>query len=245
MININNKKQNNQDGYILAFTLILMSILLTVSLSISKIILREINYSRLVDSSKGAYFAADSGIECAQYLDSSFMDDTRGVSIILNSSDTNGQNDFSVNAMNNVFFSTSTVFNSHPDFLNLDINGIKSKIVCASDDGSYNQIFNDSVTPYATSKENVKDNLMNLKSSYFIEGDSSHATTTFGIIIKQTDSNNPSKIINRCALVEFMKVKGTATDTTSYFSISSTGYSNCENSNLSKISRTIYRYSTD
>ena len=248
LININKK----DPGYILAFTLIIMAILLIISLSVARIIIREVSYSRFIENGKSAYFAADSGLECAEYLDSNFKDDSVGASLIINSSlstgPNSGKNDFENNMLENIFFSTSTVYTSHTNISNTDsISNIEKKIFCSSD-GSYNQIFNVDVnnggTNYASSISEVEQNLIDLKSSYNIVGDNSNATTTFGLIIKQLDADNNE--VNRCALVVFAKTRfSDATNTTTYFSVSSTGYSTCNGNQNSKVSRTLYRYSTD
>jgi hypothetical protein len=242
-----NKKENNlESGYILAFALIVVAILLTVSFSVSRIITKEIYFSKLLENSKTAYFAADAGLECAQYLDSVFKDDSIGISLILNSTSTGSAiQDFTDNVTNYIFYApTSTVFiHNGSSFNSADsVLGNINKISCASD-GNYNNIFK----TYSITSQEVSDNLNNEISSYNIVGDTEHATTTFGIVVKQNDPNNTSNTLSRCALVEFAKTKSSNPDenTTSYFSISSTGYSSCKSSDPSRVSRTIYRYSNE
>lgn len=241
-----NKKENNlESGYILAFALIVVAILLTVSFSVSRIITKEIYFSKLLENSKTAYFAADAGLECAQYLDSVFKDDSLGVSLILNSTSTGSAiQDFTDNVTNYIFYApTSTVFihnGSSFDSGDIVLENI-NKISCASD-GTYNKIFDPA--NYSLDVQQVSDNLNDKISSYNIIGDTEHATTTFGIVVTQNDPNNTGNTLDRCALVEFAKTKSLAT-TTSYFSISSTGYSSCKSSDPSRVSRTIYRYSNE
>lgn len=240
------KINKNESGYILAFTLVVVAVLLLISISITRIIAKEMYFSRLVDNNRVAYFAADSGLECAQYIDNKLRDNTTGISIILNAVlGTNPKYEFEQNILNNVFNSTSTVYSVNSEFnINTDPNNISSilpKIYCASDN-TYNQIF----TVYASTTQKVRDNLSGLVSSYNIVGDSSHATTTFGFILKQ--KNIAGDEVDRCVLVEFAKTRNEiATDTivTSYFSINSTGYSSCNSSDPSRVSRTIHRYSTE
>ena len=113
MIKIFETNKKRDGGYILAFTLVIVSILLLVSLSVSRIIAKEMFFSKLAEMSKATYFAADSGVECARYLDSNFKDLTLGNSIILNSTQTSdGNYDFITNANQNVFFASSTVITS-------------------------------------------------------------------------------------------------------------------------------------
>lgn len=228
------KEQKYNNGYILAFTLIVVSILLLVSMSVSRIMVKEIFFSRLIELSKGAYFAADSGIECAKYLDSNFRDDSSGISLILNSTSTDdGALDFLGNANQNIFNASTTVIN------NTNITS-PSGVYCNSDDNTYNQIFG----AYASTPEAVESNLSNLLSSYNIVGDTNNATTTFGLIIKDTDPNTGNET-NRCALVIFSKTKSSfATSTSESFGIISTGYSSCDANNRSRVSRTIFEYSS-
>ncbi len=225
-----------ESGYILAFSLILIGVLLVVSLSISRIITKEIFFSQLIDNNRSAYFAADSGIECAYYLDNVLRDNSVGESLILNSKKTfNINDDFVQNAANNVFFATSSVISIASDLNNVS---------CANDDNTYNKIFVQGVAAdsrnfgIVDNKQAVIQNLNNEVSSYSIVGDNNHATTTFGLILKGTS-------LNRCVLIEFAKKKSDTSDTTESFSIISTGYSSCNSDNKSRVVRTIYRYSTD
>jgi hypothetical protein len=227
---ITNKKRDG--GYILAFTLVIISILLLVSLSVSRIIAKEMFFSRLVELSKETYFVAGSGIECAKYLDSNFKDLSLGISIILNATSTgDGNNDFITNSSQNIFFSTSTVITN---------TGISapSDIYCNSD-GTYNKIFG----AYALTPQAVEDNLEDELSSFNVIGDGINATTTFGLILKSTDPNTGDNNV-RCALVVFSKERtSVATDTTAYFEIVSTGYSSCDPGNRARVSRTIFESS--
>jgi len=229
---VTNKKRDG--GYILAFTLVIVSILLLVSLSVSRIIAKEIFFSKLIELSKATYFAADSGIECAKYLDSNFKDLTLGTSLILNSTSTdNGYYDFIVNSNQNIFFASST---------SLANTGITSPsgIYCNSDDSTYNQIF----ANYALTPQAVETNLSNQLSSFNVVGDGTNATTTFGLILKDTDSNTGNQNV-RCALVVFFKQRySVATDTTISFGIISTGYSSCDPNNRARVSRTILESSS-
>jgi hypothetical protein len=227
-----NKKRDG--GYILAFTLVIVSILLLVSLSVSRIIAKEMFFSKLIELSKTTYFAADSGIECAKYLDSNFKDLTLGTSLILNStSSDDGNYDFTANSNQNIFFASSTVI------ANTGITS-PSGIYCNSDDGTYNQVFG----AYASTPQAVETNLSNRLSSFNVIGDGTDATTTFGLILKDTDPNTGEQNI-RCALVIFSKQKSNvATDTAVSFEIISTGYSSCDPNNRSRVSRTIFESSS-
>jgi hypothetical protein len=232
-----NKSNNLNSGYILIFTLIVVAILLLISISVSRIITKEIFFSKLIDYNKSAYFAADSGIECAQYLDSIFQDKSLGISLILNSTSTSdGEYDFHKNAAENVFFATSTV----PSYTNILSSDYKEKIFCASD-GTYNKIFNDGA--YVNTKEEVLTNLNQLRSTFNIVGDNLHATTTFGLVVQEVDPIT-SDIVYRCVVVEFAKTKSqVSTSTSESFGIISTGFSSCREYDNAKVGRSIYRYS--
>lgn len=228
------KNKKRDGGYILAFTLVIVSILLLVSLSVSRIIAKEMFFSKLVDMSKGAYFAADSGIECARYIDSNFRDLNTGDSLILNSTSTgDGNYDFTTNATQNIFSASSTVITS---------TGITSPagIYCNSDDKTYNQIF----ATYAATPQAVETNLNKNVSSFNVIGDGTSATTTFGLILKDTDPNTGDQNI-RCALIIFSKTQSSvATSSAVSFGIISTGYSSCDSANRSRVSRTIFESSS-
>ncbi len=226
-----------EQGYILAFTLIVVGVLLIVALSISRIITKEIFSSRLIDNSRIAYFAADSGIECANYIDNVIRDNSIGKSIILNSKISSDINiDFIENANNNIFFATSSVH----DFVT-DINNVS----CANDDNTYNKIFVQQGAidmkniGYVNNKEAVIQKMYEGISSYTLSGDSIQATTTFSLILKDQYDNS------KCVLIEFYKKKSAFSDITESFNITSTGYSNCNPNDKGRVIRTIYRYSTD
>lgn len=228
--------KKSEPGYILAFALIVVGILLVVSLSVSRIIAKEISFSRLVDNNRAAYFAADSGIECAQYLDNVLRDSSIGQSLILNSKNTTDINrEFVDNANNYIFFASSSVLDILPNL---------NSVTCASDDSTYNKIFvqqgavDSQNVGYVDNREAVIQNLNNEISSYALAGNSNHATTTFGLILKDGE-------ISRCILIEFAKKKSDTSNITESFAITSTGYSSCNPADNSRVIRTIYRYSTD
>lgn len=229
------KKNNNKNpGFILAFTLILVAVLLLMSVSTARIIAKEMFFSELVNNSRSAYFAADSGIECAQYIDNVIRDDSLAISLIINSVTGNANPNFINNANNNVFFSTSSIIGN--------ISSLDS-VTCASGDGTDNKIFtqnSDSKNAgHVSSRDDVIQNLSNKKSSYYISGDAYRATTTFGLVLWDDEDNY------MCDIVDFVKEKNAGNDLTHSFSITSTGYSDCNPLNKNRVIRTIYRYSTD
>ncbi|MEN9614167.1 MAG: hypothetical protein RLZZ347_474 [Candidatus Parcubacteria bacterium] len=59
----------NQKGFALLFTVLVVSLLLAISLSISNITLRELVLSSATRDSHIAFYAADTALECALYLD--------------------------------------------------------------------------------------------------------------------------------------------------------------------------------
>lgn len=64
-----NTKHKTQEGFILPLSMIVISIVLTASMSISILIMGEIEFSILSRESQRAFFAADAGTECALYWD--------------------------------------------------------------------------------------------------------------------------------------------------------------------------------
>lgn len=236
--------KQNQDGYILIFTLIVMSIILFTSLSISKIIEKEVFFTRLTSNSREAYFAADSGIECAQYIDNVLRDNAYSISLILNSVTGTPKNDFLDNAKYNVFFATSSI----PETLMTNAN-FTQKIFCSSD-GSYNRVFYESAKTdeeigYVPTRNQVLEylNSKNPRSSYTISGNDEEATTTFSFVLK--DINEDGVSINRCVIVDFYKKRSPVTNITTKYTIISTGFSSCLLNNPNTISRTIEQYSTN
>ena len=173
-INIRQK----EEGFILAFALIVVASVLMMAITLSNIMNKELFFSRLVSNNHLAYNAADSGMECAIYLDSVFRDDFTGDSIILNNVMNTSADLYFLSNLNNIFSASSSINSS-----------LKSidKITCANDDNTYNQIFNkdeNNNSGFVSSRNYVLDNLDNMKSSYTLSGDILNATTTFGFIIK-------------------------------------------------------------
>lgn len=63
------KKYKESRGIALLFTVLLTTVLLLVALGIANVSYRELTFAREANDSYKAFFAADSGIECALYLD--------------------------------------------------------------------------------------------------------------------------------------------------------------------------------
>ncbi|MEK7459492.1 MAG: hypothetical protein AAB636_00300 [Patescibacteria group bacterium] len=64
----NNIKKNN--GFVILFSIILVSIILSIALGVGSIALQEVNFSTSSKNSNEAFFAADLGVECALFNDS-------------------------------------------------------------------------------------------------------------------------------------------------------------------------------
>src|SRR3989344_7971821 len=71
-------KLKRSGGFVLLFAVTLASILLAIALGISNIALKEVNFSTSARNSNDAFFAADTGAECAlandKSTDDSFVD---------------------------------------------------------------------------------------------------------------------------------------------------------------------------
>jgi hypothetical protein len=68
-----NKKHIQSSGFIMPLTLILVTLILTVSSGITTIIGKELFFSRLQRDSNTAYYVADTAMECATFLDDTFL----------------------------------------------------------------------------------------------------------------------------------------------------------------------------
>lgn len=63
------KKLHTKKGISLVISLIMTTVLLSVSFSISNIVLRQLRLTNVSTNSQIAFYAADSGLECALYHD--------------------------------------------------------------------------------------------------------------------------------------------------------------------------------
>jgi len=81
-MNIRNKKINNfsfskissNRGIALLFSIMLATIFLTIAIGVLNISVKELNFSASTKDTNNAFFAADTGIECALYNDKSSID---------------------------------------------------------------------------------------------------------------------------------------------------------------------------
>lgn len=60
---------SKKKGFVLLFSVVLSSIILSIALGVTNIALKEINFSTSGVKSNEAFYAADTGIECALYYD--------------------------------------------------------------------------------------------------------------------------------------------------------------------------------
>lgn len=60
-------KSKKTAGFVLIFSLLVSSVILTAGLAVSRIIVRQILLASIQRDSQYAFFAADSGIECGRY----------------------------------------------------------------------------------------------------------------------------------------------------------------------------------
>lgn len=77
----NNNTRKSARGFVLPFTLLICSILLSVSTAISVILVKELYFSKLSRDSQTAYYAADNGLMCAILVDDNYIDPTTGLGI--------------------------------------------------------------------------------------------------------------------------------------------------------------------
>jgi len=64
---INNFKNNR--GFVMLFAVVLSSIILAVTLGVANVTLKELNFTTSARATNDAFFAADTGAECALYYD--------------------------------------------------------------------------------------------------------------------------------------------------------------------------------
>lgn len=62
-----NIQQKNTKGYVILFAVLLVSIILSITISIANIAMKEVNFTVNARESGLSFFAADSGGECALY----------------------------------------------------------------------------------------------------------------------------------------------------------------------------------
>lgn len=67
-MNTRNKKKNKR-GIALLFSVMLSAIFLTIALGVLNISVKELNFNTSAKDTNNAFFAADSGVECALYND--------------------------------------------------------------------------------------------------------------------------------------------------------------------------------
>ena len=66
---MNIKKIKKNKGFVLLFVIVISSIILAITLSIMNISLKEIKFSTSAKDTNDAFFAADTGAECALFYD--------------------------------------------------------------------------------------------------------------------------------------------------------------------------------
>ncbi len=68
-------------GFVMPFTLLICSILLSIATSISIILVKELYFSKVSRDSQIAYYAADNGMMCAVMVDDQYIDPDTGLGI--------------------------------------------------------------------------------------------------------------------------------------------------------------------
>jgi len=59
----------NKNGFALLFTIVLISIILSITIGVTNIAFRELKFATSDQDANTAFFAADTGMECAEYND--------------------------------------------------------------------------------------------------------------------------------------------------------------------------------
>jgi hypothetical protein len=73
--------KNKNRAFILPLTLLITTVILAVATGISSILLKQMFFSRLSRESLAAFYAADSGLACAIYIDDAYVDQATGIGI--------------------------------------------------------------------------------------------------------------------------------------------------------------------
>ncbi len=68
-------------GFVLPFTLLICSIILSIATAISVILVKELYFSKVSRESQTAYYAADNGLECAITVDDTYVNPSTGLGI--------------------------------------------------------------------------------------------------------------------------------------------------------------------
>lgn len=72
---INNLNTNKNKGFILLYALIISGVILAIALSVADISFKELSFSATTKANNDAYFAADTGADCAVYYSNAFGKD--------------------------------------------------------------------------------------------------------------------------------------------------------------------------
>jgi hypothetical protein len=87
------KKIKKNRGFVILFAVTLAAILLSIAIGVTNIALKEIKFGTSAKDTNEAFFAADTGIECAMFNNKStgvvFIDPPSSTSIICNNSSIN------------------------------------------------------------------------------------------------------------------------------------------------------------
>lgn len=75
-----NKKRGIR-GFVLPFTLLICSIILSIATAISVILVKELYFSKVSRESQIAYYAADNGLDCAVTVDDTYVNPATGLGI--------------------------------------------------------------------------------------------------------------------------------------------------------------------
>lgn len=77
--------KGSRSGFVLLFSVVLTSIILAITLGVSNISLKELTFSTSAKDSNTAFYAADTGAECALYYDKTpapILDPNSGTSFV-------------------------------------------------------------------------------------------------------------------------------------------------------------------
>ncbi len=126
------KYKKNKNGFILPFAILISTLILSVSLGVSTILVKEIFFSNLNRESFVAYYAADVAMECALSLDDNFVG-AFGSGIFPYDEFNDATSTFTyINTTRNTNFSSTTVYCASVPVFDSSISSLESTL-CEDD----------------------------------------------------------------------------------------------------------------
>jgi hypothetical protein len=78
-ISHNKKRMSSPRGFVLPFTMFIVSVMLLISTSVSVMLIKQLYFSRITRQSQAAYYAADNAVACTILIEDTYRDNSSGV----------------------------------------------------------------------------------------------------------------------------------------------------------------------